>query len=111
MSLKPIHSSNLERKGEYIVETQNGIYKGIYLTQPRFSKVFPYIILKFVMVNKNDTQYKCPEALFDREDRFYIAEKYINEIKDKANNARQQMETRALNKILKGIVNETFQWV
>ena len=48
---------------------------------------------------------------FDREDTFYIAEKYINKIKDKANNARQQMETRALNKILKGIVNETFQWV
>ena len=108
MDLKPIHWTNLERKRVYIVDTPNGLYKGIYLTQPRFSNVFPYIILKMVTVNKNGTKYECPEALLDRHDRFYIAEKYINEIKDKANNARQQMETRALNKILKGIVNETF---
>ena len=55
-------------------------------------------------------KYKIPDVLFDREDIFYNAEKYINEIKDKARKARQRMETRALNMILKRVVNEEFQW-
>ena len=111
MDLKPINWTNLERKRVYIVETPNGIYKGIYLTQPRFSSVFPYIILKFVTSNKNGERYKFIESLFDRHDTFYDAEHYINEIHNKAKQARHQMEARALNKILKGIINETFEWV
>jgi hypothetical protein len=110
MVLEPIHSSRLERKEKYIVHTQNGIYKGLYLTQPRFSLQFPYIVLKFVTSTKNGKKYNFPEAIFDRQDTFYHIEDYINEIKDKANKARQQMETRALNKILKNIINETFEW-
>lgn len=105
-----IHYTNLERKGIYIVKKENGIYKGTYFTQSRRTFVFPYIILTHVTLIKNGEKYKIPDVLFDREDTFYNAEKYINEIKDKARKARQQMETRALNKILKGIVNETFQW-
>ena len=110
MDIKPIHYTNLERKGIYIVETDKGIYKGTYFTQRRFSIPFPYVILSQVSSTKNGTKYNCPEALFDREDKFYNAEKYINEIKNKAIYARNQMETRALDKILKGIVNETFNW-
>jgi hypothetical protein len=44
---------------------------------------------------------------FDRDDTFYDAE----EIREKAQQARQQMESRALNKILKRVVNEEFQWL
>lgn len=108
MDIKPIHYSNLERKGIYIVETDKGIHKGMYLTQRIFS--IPYIVLSQVSSIKNGTKYKCPEALFDKEDKFYDASKYINEIKKKANHAREKMESRALDKILKGIVNETFNW-
>jgi hypothetical protein len=43
---------------------------------------------------------------FERDDEFYDVE----EIKEKAQKARQQMECRALNQILKQIVNETFEW-
>ena len=110
MDLKPIHWTNLERKGVYIVDTPNGLYKGIYLTQPRFSREFPYIILKFVTSNKNGERYKFVESLFDRHDIFYHAEHYINEINNKSKQARQQMETRALNIILKKLVNEHFEW-
>lgn len=43
---------------------------------------------------------------FDRDDEFYDAK----EIRENSQKARQQMEHRALNKILKQIVNETFEW-
>ena len=43
---------------------------------------------------------------FDREDTFYDAEEIIMN----AQKARQQMESRALNQVLKQIVNETFDW-
>ncbi len=41
------------------------------------------------------------------DDKFYDAE----EIKGNAKKARQQMESRALNQVLKRIVNETFEWL
>ena len=41
------------------------------------------------------------------DDKFYDAE----EIKETAQKARQQMDTRALNQILKRVVNETFKWL
>ena len=43
---------------------------------------------------------------FDREDTFYDA----YEIEENAQKARQQMEDRALKQVLKGIINETFEW-
>jgi hypothetical protein len=43
---------------------------------------------------------------FDRDDMFYDAAEII----EKAQNARQQMEQRSLNMILKKIVNEEFKW-
>jgi hypothetical protein len=108
--ISPIHWTNLIRKGIYIVETDTGLYKGMHLTQPRFRLQFNYIILSHVTLTKNGKKYKLPEALFYKEDKFYDAEMYINNIKDMANNARQNMESRALEKILKRIVNEHFEW-
>ena len=109
MEMKPTHFSNLERKGKYIVKTENGIYKGIYLTQPLY--FFPDNVLSFVTQNENRKKYKFHEALFQENDIFYDAEEYINEIKEHAKKARQQMESRALDKILKGVVNDEFQWL
>ena len=108
MEMKPTHFSNLERKGKYIVKTENGLYKGIYLTQPLY--FFPYIVLSFVTKNENGKKYKFHEALFQENDIFYNAKEYIHNIKENARKAKQQMETRALDKILKGLVNDEFQW-
>ncbi len=105
---RSIHYTNLERKGKYIVETSNGIYKGQYFTQPKYD--FPYIVLTFVSCIKNSTLYSVSEAIFDKQDTFYYAEEYIHKIKEKAREARQQMESRALDKILKSLVNEQFEW-
>ena len=44
---------------------------------------------------------------FERDDTFYDAK----EIRGNAQKARQQMECRALNKVLKQIINETFEWL
>jgi hypothetical protein len=109
MELKPIHFSNLERKGKYIVKTENGIYTGQYFTQPQY--YFPYIVLTFVTCKKNGTMYSLSEAIFDKQYTFYNAEEYIHTIKENGQKARQQMELRALDKILKGVVNEHFWWV
>jgi hypothetical protein len=106
---RPVHYTNLERKGKYIVETKNGIYKGQYFTQPKYT--FPYIVLTFVTFIKDDKMYKIPESIFEKEDIFYDAEEYIHKIKKDAREARQQMEMRALDKILKGVVNEEFHWL
>lgn len=107
--LIPIHYTNLERKGKYIVKTENGTYKGQYFTQPKYD--FPYIVLAFVTCIKNGTMYSVSEALFDKQDKFYNAEEYMNKIKEQSMDAREQMETRAVDKILKGVVNEHFRWV
>ena len=69
-----------------------------------------YIILTFVTCRKNGKLYSLSEAIFDKQYTFYDAEEYINKIKEDAREARQQMETRALDKILKTVVNEEFQW-
>ena len=98
--------TNLVRKGIYVVKNENGIYKGMYL-RPR---TLPYIILTHVTMIKNGTKYKLSEALFDESEEFYDAEQYINEIKEKAQKAKQQMELRALDKILKRVVDENFNW-
>ncbi len=106
--VREIHFSRLERKGKYIVETENGIYKGQYFTQPLYT--FPYIVLTFVTSIKNGKKYKFHEVIFDEQDKYYDATEYITHIKQKAIYAREQMESRALDKILKRVVNEHFQW-
>lgn len=100
-----LHWTNLSRKQKYIVETKNGIYMGTFLTQ-RMDERFPYIVLTFV---KKDG-ICIPEALFNKCDIFYNASEYLKYKKQRADLARQMMETRALNKILKKLVNENFEW-
>jgi precorrin isomerase len=73
-------------------------------------RALPYIILTNVTMIKNGITYKLPEALFDQSEEFYDAEQYINVIKENAQKAKQQMELRALNKILKSVVDENFKW-
>jgi hypothetical protein len=107
MILYSIHSSNLIKNNIYIVRTEHGIYKGIYLKQPTN---FPYIILSNVISIQYGKKYKFPEKLFYNEELFYCGKTFMNIIKDKSNKAKQQMETRALNKILKRLINEDFQW-
>jgi len=106
--VKEIHFSRLKRKGKYIVETENGIYTGQYFTQPPYT--FPYIVLTFVTCIKNGKKYELSDALFNKTDKFYDATQYITHIKKNAIYARQNMEARALDKILKRVVNEHFQW-
>ena len=48
--------------------------------------------------------------IFNECDSYYHVEVFICEIKRIAEKARQQMEHRALKKILKRVVNEDFQW-
>ena len=50
------------------------------------------ILVNFVSINKNDIIYD------------------LEEIRDNAKRARQQMEQRSLNIILKRLVNEEFRW-
>jgi len=47
---------------------------------------------------------------FTEFDYYYNIEEFECEIKRMAQNARQQMEQRTLDKILKRIVNEEFEW-
>jgi hypothetical protein len=108
IKIKEVRYMNLERKRKYIVHANNRIYKGMFLTQPHYT--FPYIILTFVTTINDGVKYKLPDAIFDKTDTFYDAQEYLNEIKELANSARQSMEQRALNKILKGLINETFEW-
>lgn len=48
--------------------------------------------------------------MFSECDYYYYADLFICQIKRNANTAREEMEERALDKILKKVVNEEFQW-
>uniref|UniRef100_A0A6C0D0A5 Uncharacterized protein n=1 Tax=viral metagenome TaxID=1070528 RepID=A0A6C0D0A5_9ZZZZ len=48
--------------------------------------------------------------MFNDCDYYYEVHLFIDQIKRRAENARQQMEKRSLNMILKRVVNEEFQW-
>jgi predicted ATPase len=86
---------------EYIVETRQGFYKGTY-KKPEMA--IPYVILYNVKKDKT----KMAQCIFYREDKFYDAETYIQELKYKAQQAQQSMEKRALNEILRQLVDEKF---
>jgi len=101
----------------YLVETKNkNHYIGTYKEFIRDSHGY---IMYFVLDNVTsyytnyyeDSSRKHPEklkndAFFSPYDMFYD----LDEIKEKGQKATQSMEQRALNKILKRIVNENFEW-
>jgi predicted ATPase len=62
----------------------------------------PYIILYNVTNNKN----KMAQRFFYRTDTFYDADEYITELKYRASQAQMSMEKRALNEILRQLIDE-----
>lgn len=95
----------------YALETERYIYIGTYNGIIR--DAYGYFLCLFKNVIKKDKQIHtlCEKlegvSYFSREYTFYD----IEEIKKKAKNARQSMEQRALDIVLKKVVNENFQWV
>lgn len=87
---------------QYIVETHKGFYKGTY-KKPEMA--IPYVIL--YNVKKDDI--KMGQVIFYREDKFYDAEDYIQTLKYKAQQAQQSMEKRALNEILRQLIDENYK--
>jgi hypothetical protein len=89
----PNHPQRLYKGKEYIiVKADNGkIYRGTYTKT------------KGILIGMKVGWY---EHLFMYYDDFYDLE----EIRKKSNNARQCMEQRALNLVLKQLVNENFKW-
>jgi hypothetical protein len=86
---------------QYIVETRHGFYKGTY-KKPEMA--IPYVILYNVTKDKT----KNAQVIFYREDKFYDAEQYIKQLKYKAQQARDSMEKRALNEILRQLIDENY---
>jgi len=87
---------------EYIVETRKGFYKGTY-KKPEMA--IPYVIL----YNVKKDHIKMSQVIFYREDTFYDAEDYIQKLKYKAQQAQQSMEKRALNEILRQLIDENYK--
>jgi len=86
---------------QYIVDTPYGFYKGTY-KKPEMA--IPYVILYNVTKDKT----KMAQMFFYREDKFYDASQYITRLKYNAQQAQQSMEKRALNEILRQLIDENY---
>ena len=82
----------LKKGREYIVINNNRIYRGTFIRMTCFT-----VLIK--STKKNEEQFMHYDKFYDVED-----------IKFNANKARQNMEKRALDTILKRIINENFEW-
>jgi len=85
-----------------------GLYKGEYAKGPRHYYLWDvtvYLRGTNITFTRDDIDYLGALSL-DSTNIFYDWEK----IREKSKRARQQMEQRALNMILKRLVNEEFQW-
>ena len=98
----------------YVAETRNkNIYVGTYtefVRDPQYGYIM-YYILDNVTNNHSFWSRKKPEkldgtAFFSSTDTFYDLE----EIRENGKKARQTMEKRSLDIILKRVVNENFEW-
>jgi len=96
----------------YAVESKTRLCIGTYI-----GRVFDeyYILKDVIQKNKSKNNLvsyfmrkprKIKNAVFSPNDIVYDLE----EIRENGKKARQQMEQRALDKILKRIVNENFEW-
>jgi hypothetical protein len=102
--MKSVSFWNLEPGREYFIERYNESYKYKLI----FSSLHgPSNFHDFGFSESVWFLHRGFHIEFERDDIFYDAE----EIKENAQKARQQMECRALNKVLKQIVNEEFQWL
>ena len=103
--MAPIKFWNLEPGKEYFVQRNDELYKS--KSKLIFSSLHgPRHFHDFGTSESVWFIHRGFNIEFDRDDTFYDAE----EIRMNAQKARQQMEIRALNKTLKQIVNETFEW-
>jgi hypothetical protein len=110
---------------EYIISHDKKIhnksfYKGIFIERReiRGSRLIP--IEKrtighfggFVDRYENVTMWYSLFSINGDKTCFFESDTYYDfkKIRDNANNARNSMESRALNKILKNVVNEEFEW-
>jgi len=99
---------------EYIIKNDT-IHKGIFIQKISYtgSKIIPIekrtvyeqwyeiVTIWYMLFNiDNETKY------FFENDKYYD----VNIIKNNAIHARQQMENRSLNLILKRLINENFEW-
>ena len=100
-----IHINNLVYNKRYCIETQknivNAIFMGSYNDKHLYFSEFKCYNRKikhgiFVLYIHNNFKY------YDYNN--------VEEIREKSKRARQQMEQRSLNMILKRLVNEEFQW-
>ena len=100
---RPIKFWNLEPGREYFIQRHDQLYKHklVFNSLHGPSNFHDFGSSEYVWFI-----HKGFNIEFDRDDTFYDAE----EVKKNAQKARQQMECRALNQILKGIINETFEW-
>lgn len=108
------HFPRLKVGKRYAVETRN---KNIYIgTYKEYLKQYGYVMY-YILDNVTNYHYsfwsrKKPSeklkgtAYFNPTDTFYDLE----EIRENGKRARQTMEQRALDKILKQVVNENFEW-
>jgi hypothetical protein len=67
----------------------------------RYGEKYETVVLWFSLFSINGE-----EKIFFESDTYYD----LTQIREKAKRARQKMELRALDKILKRLVNEEFQW-
>ena len=88
---------------EYYIKSHDGKYfKGMkFHDYQLFKSGLPLFHGVNMIFERSTTFY-----LFHKEDYYYDAEK----IRENAQKAKQSMEQRALNMILKKVVNEEFQW-
>ena len=100
----------------YVAETINkNIYIGTYtgfVRNPQYGYVMYYILDNVTNYHysfwskKNLPEKLKGDAFFSSTDTFYDLE----EIRENGQNARQSMEQRSLDIILKQVVNENFKW-
>ena len=96
----------------YAVESRNRLCIGTYIGRV-FDDEEDYILKNVIQKNKPFVSYFMrkprkikPNAVFSQTDIVYDLE----EIRENGKKARQSMEQRALDIILKRLVNETFEW-
>jgi len=110
----------LKKNKEYIIVTfdTNETFRGLYNDwgdpQHASEEINTYYKIQgrnyrnFV----NNIYFICnnKKHIFNEYDKYYDIEVFICEIKRKGERAKYNMEQRALNLILKRLVNEEFQW-